>query len=255
MVVKIQDVAKLTGLSYDQVYEHIYTKKTLPARKRLGRWEIDQKDFEEWNRKRKLSPESVRPKGVLTVKEVAERVGLTYDQAYDRLVRDRLLFKSGRRVYVKVSDFESWDFKDRIQSTNRESLSVKRDGVPEGDVLRTQNRFTTEHFNRFQPPEPLLEPLTASELNQMRHCMLRMMNGIEGRRSKEKITSRVERLKRDEWIPRLVARMIIMVIQARNDLEYERESLSSTEETAVRAAWEVVREWALSEGLEAALTV
>ncbi len=247
---KIQDIAKLTGLSYDQVYEHIYTKKTLPARKRLGRWEIDEKDFEKWNRKRKINPDSVRPKGVLTVKEVAEKVGLTYDQAYDRLVRDRLLFKSGRRVYVKVSDFESWDFKDRIQSTNRESPSVKRDGSSEGDVLRTH-----DHFSLFQSPEPLLEPLTANELNQMRHCMLRMMNGIEGRRSKENITARVERLKRDEWVPRLVARMMLMVIQARNDLEYERESLSPAEETAVRAAWEVIREWASAEGLEAALTV
>ena len=85
--------------------------------------------------------------------------------------------------------------------------------------------------------------------------MLRMMNGIEGRRSREKITARVERLKRDDWIPRLVAQMMLVVIQARNDLEYERESLSPAEETAVRAAWGVVREWALSENLESALTV
>ena len=239
IVVKIQDVAKLTGLNYDQVYEHIYTKKTLPARKRLGRWEIDEKDFEEWNQKRKLNPDSIRPKGVLTVKEIAERIGLTYDQAYDRLVRDRLLFKYGRRVYVKVTDFESWEFKNRSQSTNRESPSVEQ----------------SEVSDRMQSLEPRLEPLTANGANQMRHAMLRMMNGIEGRRSREKITARVERLKRDDWIPRLVAQMMLVVIQARNDLEYERESLSPAEETAVRAAWEVVREWALSEGLDAALTV
>ena len=88
----------------------------------------------------------------------------------------------------------------------------------------------------------------------MRRSLRLILDRVEGER-KEKIRSRVSRMKKDESIPGLVAEMMFTVIEARNILEYDRESLSSTEETAVRAAWEVVRKWALAEGLEAALAV
>ena len=136
-----------------------------------------------------------------------------------------------------------------------------------GDVFKGQNRYINPHFDRSQspgvptgshgpsqPPTPKHPPLTADELGRMRRRLRCLMDSVEGER-KEKDRSRVKRMKKDKSIPGLVAEMMFTVIEARNILEYDRESLSSREETAVRAAWEVVREWASAEGLETSLNV
>lgn len=135
-----------------------------------------------------------------------------------------------------------------------------------GDVFKTQNRYINPHYNRSQSPaispKPPVSsstltprPLTADELGRMRRKLLRIMDCIEDSQSEEGPTGRVLRLRNEEWIPRLVAQAMLMFIEARNILEFNKGPLSSKQEAAVRAAWEVVREWAADEGLAAALNV
>ena len=176
-----------------------------------------------------------------------------------------------RRVARLVAREGHWFLTSDGEFANRGSPTKKRGRVTDlgnwGDVFTTQNPHINPHYDRSQSPAILPKPpvssstltprhLTADELDKMRRSLLQIMDGVEGRASGgEKITSRVRRLQLDGWIPRLVAQAMLIVNEARNIGVYDRHSFSTTENVAVRAAWEVVREWALSENLEAALTI
>ena len=71
---KISDVAKATNLTYDQVYDHVTVKKTLKAQKILGRYFIDPKDFEAWNRGRGDNSQPGHPNMDITLNH--RRLGL-----------------------------------------------------------------------------------------------------------------------------------------------------------------------------------
>ena len=71
---KISDVAKATNLTYDQVYDHVKVKKPLKAQKILGRYFIDPKDFEAWNRDREGNSQPSHPNMDITLNH--RRLGL-----------------------------------------------------------------------------------------------------------------------------------------------------------------------------------
>ena len=151
-----------------------------------------------------------------------------------------------------------------------------------GSVFTEQNLYINPHYESYRPldippsglppdrrlvhrtpspsPDTLTpKPLTADDLAKMRRGLNRLMDSIDDARLDEGVRGRVLRLRKDRnnegKIPRLIADAMLMVIQARNDLEYDVKKLSSKQEDAVKAVWEVVREWALAEGLEADLAV
>ena len=176
-----------------------------------------------------------------------------------------------RGVARLVARERRWFLAADGEFANRGSPTQRRGKVTDlrnwGDVFTTQNPHINPHYDRSRPldvpptlptssPPPAPGPLTADELDKMRRSFLQIMDGVEGRTSGgEKITSRVRRLQLDGWIPRLVAQAMLMVNEARNICVYDGYSFSTTENVAVRAAWEVIRKWALAEGLESALAV
>ena len=123
----------------------------------------------------------------------------------------------------------------------------------EADLAAAQ-KARDRYKNRVREIEKDPTPLTVGDLAEMKNSFRRLANKVEG--TEEDIyPAGILNLRNDELIPKLVAQVMLMILQARNNLEHPPHKLSSTQEEAVRGAWEVVKEWASDEGLEAALTV
>ena len=176
-----------------------------------------------------------------------------------------------RRVARLVAREGHWFLTSDGEFANRGSLSIKRGRVTDlgnpGDVFTKQNRYINPHFDRShppgvstvsrgpnQPPTPKYPPLTVGDLAEMKSGLRRLANKVECV-EEDIYPTRILNLRDARLIPRLVAQVMLLILQARNNLEHPPHKLSSTEETAVRAAWEVVREWALAKGLDSDLAV
>ena len=112
---KISEVAKCVGLTYDQAYDHVVVKKSLKASKVLGQWEIRREDYEDWKASGAPNPTPQREPDTLTISEVAEKVGLTYEQVYWRVRNGQIpSVKVGRRYFIKEKDCLAWSHKEGL---------------------------------------------------------------------------------------------------------------------------------------------
>jgi hypothetical protein len=94
--------------------------------------------------------------------------------------------------------------------------------------------------------------LTSSEVADYRRELLRLLDRIESARpaaASEGVAARIGRLVRENRVPRDIAAFMRTVTEVRNRTEYDGKLLTVAESAAVRAAWQVVTEWALNQRL------
>lgn len=97
-----------------------------------------------------------------------------------------------------------------------------------------------------------LEPIVGmEELSEWRRCINRLVRQLEPEcHSDEKLLPRIRRLSWQKCIPRDIAALMVAITEARNMAEYEEKLPVGPQGKAVRNAWEAVRQWARSQGLD-----
>jgi hypothetical protein len=95
--------------------------------------------------------------------------------------------------------------------------------------------------------------VSAQDLAAWRRAIIQILNRIEGleKSSPERgVAGQIASLSRQGKVPREVAAFMRTVTEMRNTTEYEGKVLSPSESAAVSAAWSVVCEWAVGQGID-----
>ena len=95
------------------------------------------------------------------------------------------------------------------------------------------------------------QPVTADDLARWRRQLLRIFDGLDGRRNVATVGpgGRLNSLREAGRIPRHVAAFMKVVLEARNTVEYDNRELSRHEAGGVKNAWAAISEWAGTQGL------
>lgn len=153
---------------------------------------------------------------------------------------------------------------------NRRGEYAKRDGsLVEPGQIRARVRQNSAEFAKSGsliglPSTPAPRPVDAPATSQastppaddllpqdLRRKVVRILNAVDrgGRTAKEGIGARIGRLSHEGVIPRHIAASMRAITETRNAEEYEEAKLTRAQIAALRANWEAVVEWAVSEGV------
>jgi hypothetical protein len=95
--------------------------------------------------------------------------------------------------------------------------------------------------------------VSAAELAEWRRKLVRLLVGLEKNSEASErtgVAERIGRLQRSGTIPREIGAMMRTITEMRNATEYQAKTLSAAENSAVKAAWVALQEWARGRGLD-----
>jgi hypothetical protein len=95
----------------------------------------------------------------------------------------------------------------------------------------------------------LQHSLTVQSLNNMRSQINQLLLKIEGlNATREKMSHRINRLTREDKIPRTIRPSLLTITEMRNAAEYDGYELCESDINAVRGAWNAIKNWATDNG-------
>ena len=98
-------------------------------------------------------------------------------------------------------------------------------------------------------PERRSDSVSVDDLARWRRQLLRVLDKLDGRSAPGVgPAARVARMRGTSRLPRRVAALMMVVLEARNAAEYEEQVLTRAEGEAVRNAWSAILEWATTQG-------
>jgi hypothetical protein len=124
----------------------------------------------------------------------------------------------------------------------------KKDTSPSGDVTaKTEETIADPTRDSIAKTDDADPTVSVDQISNWRRRLVQLVGRIDQERDhsmNEGLAGKIGRLSRENVIPRHVAACMRTITETRNIVEYESKTLSSRESQAVRAAWNLIEEWA-----------
>jgi hypothetical protein len=99
-------------------------------------------------------------------------------------------------------------------------------------------------------PRQTTEGVTSAVLGDWRRKLLRILERLGGRDASLGPAARISRLTENKQVPRTIAAHMRVVLEHRNASEYENAQATGAQAQAVESSWNVVMEWAKTQGID-----
>lgn len=112
-------------------------------------------------------------------------------------------------------------------------------------------------MHKAPPPPTSAKPVVvvseedwARDLASARRLIMRLLDEIEGTKGspKEKLSKRINDLSFQRKIPRYVRALMVVIVEYRNEVEYNDYMPTEAESVTIDAVWRALTEWAVNKG-------
>jgi len=133
------------------------------------------------------------------------------------------------------------------------ALDKKHTSPSEDVTTKTKERIAVPTKDTIKKTDDADPTVSVDQISNWRRRLVQLVGRIDQERDhsmNEGLAGKIGRLSRENVIPRHVAACMRTITEMRNIVEYESKTLSSRESQAVRAAWDVIEEWAHDQQLD-----